>query len=126
MTDWRCSPSFAMPSRMVSPGCKIDRLGLPAHADARRGAGGDDVARLQGHELADVADDLGHGEDHGAGVARLHALAVDVEPHVEALHVADLVAGHEPGADGAEGVAALALVPGAAALELDTRARRRR
>ena len=53
-----------------------------------------------------------------ARVAGLLALAVDVEPHVEVLHVADLVGRDQPGADRAEGVAALALVPGAAALDL--------
>src|SRR5215469_681212 len=93
---------------------KIDRLRLAAHPDARRGARGDDVAGLEGHEAADVTDDLGNGEDHRAGVACLHALSVDVEPHVEVLHVTDLVAGHEPRAHGTEGIAALALVPGAA------------
>src|SRR6185437_3444894 len=97
---------------------EIDGLGLAAHSYSRRGARRDDVARLQRHELADVAHDRGNRKDHGARVARLHALAVDVQPHIEVLHVADLVASHEPGTHGAEGVAALALVPGAAALRL--------
>ena len=66
-----------------------------------------------------VADQLRHAEDHGLGAAVLVAVAVDLEPHVEVLRVGDLVRGHQPGADRAEGVAALALVPLAAALDLE-------
>jgi hypothetical protein len=87
-------------------------------ADAGRRAGSDDVAGHERHELAHVAHDLGDVEDHGLGVAGLHALAVEVQPHRELLRVGHLVARHQPGAEGAEGVAALALVPGAAALDL--------
>ena len=39
------------------------------------------------------------------------ALAVDVEPHVEVLHVLDLVGRDHPGPERAERVAALALAP---------------
>ena len=100
-------------------GLQEDRVRLHAHADAGRRAGGDDVAGLQGHELADVADELGDAEDHRLGRAVLAAVAVDLEPHVEVLRVGDFVVGDEPGADRAEGVAALALVPLAAALDLE-------
>ncbi len=59
-------------------------------------------------------------EDHGAGVAALALLTVDVEPHVEVLHVLDLVLGDEPRPDRPEGLAAFALVPLAAgALDLE-------
>ena len=57
-------------------------------------------------------------EDHGRGVAALALLAVDVEPHVELLRVLDLVLGDEPGAERAEGLAALALGPLPGALDL--------
>src|SRR5690348_7149119 len=54
------------------------RLGLGlAHGDAGGRAGVDDVARVQGHEPADVPDDLGDGEDLVRGVAVLLELAVD-------------------------------------------------
>ena len=53
------------------------------------------------------------------GAAVLHAPAVDVEPHRQVLRIADLVGGDQPGPDRPEGVAALALVPGAAALDLE-------
>ena len=60
-----------------------------------------------------------HAEDHRFRVAGLLAGAVHIEPEVELLHVLDLVGGHQPGAEGAEGGAALALVPLAAgALDL--------
>src|SRR2546422_6278543 len=32
-----------------------------------------------------MGDDFRHVEDHGARISGLHALAVDVEPHVEVL-----------------------------------------
>ena len=91
---------------------------LLAHADAGRRAGGDDVAGHQRHEVADVADQMVDREDHRPGVAVLHPLAIDVEPHVERLRIGDLVARHQPRPERGEAVAALALVPGAAALEL--------
>jgi len=68
--------------------------------------------------VADVAHQLGHVEDHGAGIAGLHALAVHVQPHVQPLQVLDLIRRHQPGTDGAKGVATLALVPLRTALEL--------
>ena len=46
------------------------------------------------------------------------AFTVHVEPHAELLRVADLIGRHQPRADRAEGVAALALVPGATAVQL--------
>ena len=49
----------------------------------------------------------------------MHALAVDFQPHGELLRVGYFVAGDQPGADRAESVATLALVPGAAALDLE-------
>src|SRR3546814_10156706 len=65
--------------------------GLLSQADARRGAGGDDVAGLERHELRKIGDDLGDGEDHRFRMAVLHALAVDRQPHGEVLRVAGLV-----------------------------------
>ena len=73
-----------MPRRTVSPPLR-NFGGFMPDADARRRAGGDDVARLEQHELADIADEMRDAEDHRLGVAGLHALAVDVEEHVEVL-----------------------------------------
>src|SRR5256886_6085328 len=95
------------------------RLGLHAEPDARRRAGGDDVARLQHEELRAVPDEVPAVEDHGFGVAALAFLAVDVEPHVEALRVLDLVLGDQPGADGSERFGAFALDPLPGALDLE-------
>ena len=107
-----------MPSVTTSPAFRYCG-GFVAHADARRRAGRDDVARQQRHELADVADQMRDAEHHRARVAALHALAVDVEPHVERLRIGHFVARHQIRPDRAEGVAALAVVPLAAALELE-------
>src|SRR5690554_1722696 len=92
---------------------------LLAHAYPGRGTGGDDIARLQAHELTEVADQEGDAIDHGAGIAALVAMAVHFQPQVQVMGVGDLVRGDQPGAQGAKGVAALALVPGAAAFELE-------
>ena len=91
---------------------------LLAGADARRRAGGDHVAGLERHEAADIAHQEQRPENHRAGRAALHALAIDVEVHLEALHVVDLVGGHQIGPQRPEGRATLALHPLAGALEL--------
>src|SRR5262249_54445014 len=86
---------------------------------ARRGAGNNDVAGLQDHKLRTVPHEVGDAEDHCLGVALLARLAVHGEPQVEILRIADFVPGDEPGAEGAEGFAALALGPLAGALDLE-------
>ena len=48
----------------------------------------------------------------------MHALAIQVHVHLEILRVGHFVFGDHPWADGAEGVAALTLVPSAAHFEL--------
>ena len=52
-----------------------------AHAHAGWCARGDDVAWLQGHELANVTYQFGDAKNHGFGGAGLHALAVHVQEH---------------------------------------------
>src|SRR5215470_15473599 len=84
--------------------------GLPLLAEALD-AERHDIAGLERHEAADIADDMRDAEDHGLRAAGLHALAVDVEPHVEGLRVRDLVPRHQPRTERREGVAALAFVP---------------
>src|ERR1044072_9057944 len=69
---------------------------LHAERDARRRSGGDDVAPLHHEELRAVPDDVRDAEDHGLVMAGLPLLPVDAEPHVELLHVLDLVLGDEP------------------------------
>ena len=60
-----------------------------------------------------------HAIDHGGGGAVLIALAIDLQPHRQVLRVRHLVARGEPWADGAEGVARLALGPLALVLDLE-------
>ena len=85
----------------------------------RWGAGGDDVAGVEREELAQVAHELLHREDHRPRRAVLHPLAVDFEPEFQVLRIGDFVFGDEPGAEWAEGVAAFAFVPEAAAVFLE-------
>src|SRR5258707_4474783 len=94
------------------------RLRLHAERDARRGAGDDDVAGLQHHELRAVPHQVGDTEDHGLGGALLAVLAVDREPHIEILRLGDLVLGDEPGTERAERLRAFAFGPLAGALDL--------
>src|SRR5579863_1086260 len=91
------------------------RLRLHSEPDAGRCAGDDDVARLEHEELRAIPDQVGDAEDHGLGRALLPGFAVDGEPHVESLRIADLVLGDEPGPERAEGFAAFTLAPLAAA-----------
>src|SRR5882757_7286715 len=92
---------------------------LHARADAGRRARRDDVAGQQGKERRDVRNALRYGEDHGRGRPGLAALAIDVEPHRELLHVGNFVPGGEPRADRAKRVVRLALGPLPAALLLE-------
>ena len=90
-----------------------------AEADTRRCAGDDDVSRLHDEELRAIPDKVLAAEDHRLGISALTPFAVDVEPHVQILRVLDLILGDEPWPDRAEGLAAFALVPlAAAALDL--------
>src|SRR5690606_29841766 len=95
------------------------RRRLLAHADAGRRAGGNDVARLQAHELAQVAHEVRHAEDHRARRAVLVALAVDLEPEVELVPVRHFVGRDEPRTDRAERIGALTLDPLAAHFQLE-------
>src|SRR3954453_13106074 len=97
---------------------EIDRGRLLPHTDTRRRTRRDDVARQQRHDPVNVADQGFYPENHRLGIAGLHPLAIDVEPHVKRLRVSQLVCRDENGSNRAEGVEAFALVPGAAALKL--------
>jgi hypothetical protein len=82
----------------VTPGLGDDRVGDGADAvdldlhhvpgaeepgrgalepDAVRRPGGDHVAGVERHDLADIGEELADGEDHVRGVAILHQLPVD-------------------------------------------------
>src|SRR5215472_6063426 len=94
-------------------------LRFHAEANAGRRARGDDVAGQQRQERRHIGDALRQGEDHGRGVAGLAALAVDVEPQAELLHIRDFILGDQPGAEWTEGVVRLTLGPLAAAFLLE-------
>src|SRR2546426_158131 len=90
-----------------------------AESHAGGGAGGDDVAGQERHELADITDERRHVEDELAGRAALLGRAVHPEPQAQVVNVADLVRRSEEGPERGEAVAALALHPLAATLELE-------
>ena len=92
--------------------------GLLAHAHASGRAGREHVAGQQGHELAHVGNQEGQPENEVGGVALLPGLTVHREPEAQAGRVGNFIGRDEPGAERGESVAALALVPGTAALQL--------
>src|SRR5205085_1909876 len=92
---------------------------LEAGADPGWGPGRDHVARIERREMADIADDVVDAEDQVGGVAVLPPLAIDLGPELQLARVGYLVGGHEPRADRAKGVAALALRPLTAAFQLE-------
>src|SRR5439155_7034313 len=92
---------------------------LLAEPDARGRARGNHVTGLQHHELRHVGHDVADVENHGAGRSRLHALAIDVEPHRQRLRCRNLVRGDEPRTERAKRLAAFPLGPLPGALELE-------
>src|SRR5436190_19277928 len=109
-------PVDTQPHRIAR--AQIDRRSL-SETDSGRSAGGNDVARMQAHHSGQIADQLRNAEDHVGAVAVLIALAIHFEPHGKSMGIGDLILRDEPGSERTEGVATLALVPGAAALELE-------
>ena len=73
--------------------------------DARRGSGGDEVSRLQGEDLADVAHEERNPERHVPGVAVLAERAIDPAGDFEVPPVE--LPGGRRGTHGAERVEAL-------------------
>src|SRR6478752_4576584 len=51
---------------------------LEAETNAGRSAGGDDITRIEPHELADIVHEIGGTEDHRLGRPDLDALAIDL------------------------------------------------
>ena len=88
-----------------------EALWLAPDPDPGRRAGHDHVARFERERPRGVGDDLGHAEDHVAGVPVLKRLARDGGAHAEGLRVGDLVARHQPRTERAERVEALAADP---------------
>ncbi len=76
------------------------RLIRPPEGHAGRGAGVNDVARVQGHELAEVPDEVVDREDHVLRAAVLPDLSVDPQPETELLGVPDLIGGQIHGPNG--------------------------
>src|SRR5580698_3731317 len=62
-----------------------------SQADAGWGAGGNDIAGLEPHELADVGDQVRDAEEHGAGAAVLKTAAIDVQPELQVLRIGNFI-----------------------------------
>ena len=94
--------------RYVAGYCVVNDV---SERDARRCAGRDQVAGQQRHILRHIGDECGHVEDHGPRVAGLPPLTIDIEPHVEVLHVLDFVGRDEPRSRRTERIATFTLAP---------------
>src|SRR5689334_14214686 len=62
-----------------------------AHPHTKWRAGADQVAWLQGHELADVRDQVRHVEDHVVRIGALHHLAIQGTADRQSLRVRNIV-----------------------------------
>src|SRR3546814_15032120 len=112
ISDWSsdvCSSDLGDAKVHLIARLEEDHRRLLPLADARRGAGDQQIARMERDEAADIGDAFRDRENHRRGVAGLHPLAVDVEEHVKSLAVNDLVGSHQPGPGRDEGVAGFSL-----------------
>src|SRR5258708_8779659 len=85
--------------------------GFLAHPHTGRRTRADDVARLQGHELADVVNQETRAPYHGRGRTFLIAAIVYVKPQTQSLRIRNFVGGYKPRTDRTKRIAILALLP---------------
>lgn len=83
------------PGRHEATEAALHRVAGVQRAGAGRGARQDDVARFQRHEVRDVGDEAGDGEDHAARAVVLHHLAVYVHPQPGVLGLRQGLFGYE-------------------------------
>ena len=91
---------------------------LESETDSGRGAGGNDIAGQECHELADVAHEEGDFENEICSGAVLFGFSVDLEPEAQGVWVGNFVCCGQPRTQRGEGVGAFAFDPLTAALEL--------
>src|SRR5258708_31979244 len=84
---------------------------LVAQTNAGRRARNQQVSRMHCDEPTHVGDQLAHWEDHSPCVPRLHASAIEIQEHLDALRIADFIRRYQPRSHRSECVAALAFVP---------------
>src|SRR5690606_38534502 len=82
-----------------------------AQADPRWGACDDQCARLQSHELAQIADQVSGRENHVTGVALLTCLAIYFQGQLDIAHIGNFIDGRDPWAHRGKSVKALTLAP---------------
>ena len=68
--------------------------------------------------MADIGHNLLHAEDHGLGGTILFAHTIHIAIHGKVLRIRDFILRHQPGAERAESIEPLALIPSAAAFRL--------
>src|SRR5690348_9926767 len=101
--------NYRIPQRTHAFDADFHHIAGLHRADARRRAGGDQIAGKQRHNLGNEADYNIEGKDEIAGGALLAHLSVDACLHVHARPGVNFVA--DDGADGTEGVEALGASP---------------
>src|SRR5579872_444654 len=99
------------------PGAQIARR-LLSETHSRRRTGADQIARHEGYISTDVAHEFVHPKYHGSRRAILKTVAIHRQPQPQVIHIAHLIAGHEPRAHRPERVTTLALEPLSAMLQL--------
>ena len=85
--------------------------------NACRGAGIEDITRLQREELGDVGDNLIDTIKHIAGTAFLNRLAIDIQMEMNRLYIQEFFLWH-PLADGCRTIKSLADRPGLSSFRL--------
>src|SRR6202012_3786703 len=93
--DLRLGPELRQRRRLDDPvGVLADAVDLDldlgargGRARARRGAGEDDVAGLEGDEAGEVGDQEAEGEEQVGGVVFLLDLAIDLDPDRQVVEV---------------------------------------
>src|ERR1017187_10508515 len=63
---------------------------LAGKSDAARRAGGDHIARFQGHDRGNPFDQLRDPEHQLPGVGMLHDFAIDFERNIQRMRIGDL------------------------------------
>ena len=105
----------SVPSLSISTSADVARLQedrrLAGHADARRRAGEDHVARQQRADLRDVRDQFVDLEDELLGARVLHRLAVEAQLNPQVVRVRHFVGRRQRRSERSEGVERLAEQP---------------
>src|SRR4029453_1763271 len=107
--DLKDADSFDVPFDLVPRFQKHRRHA--GETDARGSARADHIARLQGDAGGKIFDDRSNIEDHVAGIAVLHDLAVDAADQADLLRIGEGALVNDPRPHRAEGIERLSFEP---------------